>query len=130
MSWANSLGGSMVERQMKPRVLVVDDDGDILETIQEHLVNCGYKVAITTSASMALSMLKESDFDVVVTDLVMPGINGIEFSRMVHADYPVVMMSGHPLDEIGVPNNDVHDAFIDKLRANHDLSRAIDKAIF
>lgn len=81
---------------MNARVLVVDDDPNMCELLESSLLRRGYDVVWRTSADGGLQALLETDFDVVVTDLNMPGTNGIDLCERVSAnrpDVPVVMIT-------------------------------------
>jgi two-component system response regulator AtoC len=78
------------------RVLVVDDDRSMCELLQAGLVRRGFEVTWRTSAAEALAAMSEGDFDVIVTDLNMPGTNGLELCERVTAnrpDVPVVVIT-------------------------------------
>lgn len=60
------------------KILVVDDDEQMRRDISEILTKEGYDVANTGSGEEALEKIKEEDFDIVLTDLMMPGISGME----------------------------------------------------
>ena len=79
-------------------VLVVDDDPFVLETTSLLLKEFGYNVIRCMSASEAMAKLKTNRVDVVLTDIKMPDISGIELLEMVHAfnkDIPVVLMTAY-----------------------------------
>ncbi len=81
---------------MTARVLLVDDDRALCETLAAGLGRRGFEVCWRTSAEEALAAAAAEDFDVVVTDLNMPGTSGIELcSRLVEnrADVPVVVLT-------------------------------------
>ncbi len=63
------------------KVLVVEDDPDMLALLQEHLQGEGYRVAALASGREALARLRSETFDVVVTDLRMPDVDGMEVLR-------------------------------------------------
>jgi len=78
------------------RILVVDDDRSMCELIQTGLARRGYEVIWRTGAALALATMAEGDFDVMVTDLNMPGTNGLELCEQVTAnrpDVPVVVIT-------------------------------------
>jgi DNA-binding NtrC family response regulator len=75
---------------MSPRVLLVDDDAPLCETLALGLRKRGFDVAARTSAQDALQALHAGDFDVVVTDLNMRGIGGIELCERIVANRPDV----------------------------------------
>ncbi len=69
-------------------ILVVDDDRSMCELLQTGLARRGYAVTWCTTAEAALSALLETDFDAVVTDLNMPGTNGIELCERASTHRP------------------------------------------
>jgi DNA-binding NtrC family response regulator len=73
---------------MSPRVLVVDDDPAMCAMVRAHLVKRRYEVATREIAADAFEILRSSDFDVVVTDLQMRGMNGLELCERIAADRP------------------------------------------
>ena len=71
---------------MSERILVVDDDRSIRETFEQHLARSGYEVATASSAEEALAVLTEIEPGLVVTDVRMPGMDGIEFLKRVRSE--------------------------------------------
>jgi DNA-binding NtrC family response regulator len=71
---------------MSERILVVDDDRSIRETFEQHLGRSGYEVATAPSAEEALVLLTEVEPGLVVTDVRMPGMDGIEFLKRVRSE--------------------------------------------
>jgi len=81
----------------KARVLAVDDQRYFRELIEGLLAEGGYAVQTASSAEEALHRLEREDFDIVVTDLVMPGIDGAELCRRIKQrkpDQDIVMVTG------------------------------------
>ena len=79
-----------------PRILVVDDQKTMCEMLVDTLGPRGYEVQWRTKAAEALELVKQTQFDVVLTDLKMPEMNGIEFCQNVNrdnSDLPVVVMT-------------------------------------
>jgi DNA-binding NtrC family response regulator len=77
-------------------ILIVDDDEVIRDTLCE-LLSQDYTCQTADTAEVALAKLEAQPFDVVVTDISMPGLSGMEFLRMVLELYPstpVIMASG------------------------------------
>jgi CheY-like chemotaxis protein len=66
-----------------PRILFVDDNRDFLEIASLALNKVGYDVITAADGDDAINKYKESSFDVVVTDLMMPGVTGYELARHV-----------------------------------------------
>ena len=80
-------------------VLIVDDEKSIRISLREFLVADGYKVEAASDAQEALRLLGDHDFDVVVSDIVLPRINGIELLKAIRGAAPfaqVIMMTGEP----------------------------------
>ena len=81
----------------KARILAVDDQRYFRELIEGLLDDEGYSVQTCASGEEALHVLEREDFDVIVTDLVMPGIDGAELVRLVKERRPeqaVIMVTG------------------------------------
>ena len=78
-------------------VLVVDDDLAITEAIAEFMARSGYTALTASSGEDALGMLAKRDIDVVITDIMMPGINGLELTDRISAqfDSDVIVMTGY-----------------------------------
>lgn len=89
----------------KFRVLVVDDELDFLETIVKRLQTRKIDVTGVDSGVKALSIIDDQDFDVVVLDVKMPGLDGIETLREMKKKKPrleVIMLTGHASVESGI----------------------------
>jgi CheY-like chemotaxis protein len=88
---------------LKPlRVLVLDDEPGILRMFRTALNNCGYSTEMVGNASAALDALARERFDIVVSDIHMPGCGGLEFVRSVRQRFdriPVILMTGRPSPE-------------------------------
>jgi two-component system chemotaxis response regulator CheY len=74
-----------LELPFAPTVLIVDDDDLVLARLQELVAAAGYEVSTATSAIEALASLEKSPASIVITDLIMPGIDGIELCRQIRA---------------------------------------------
>lgn len=84
----------------KTNVLVVDDDEGIRVLVQRYLSRAGYAVAMAETAVAAARMLVGSTPDVVVMDVEMPEMDGIEFVRNMRTDttvrkVPVILITAH-----------------------------------
>lgn len=83
---------------MKTRILIVDDESDILELIDYNLINAGYETAKAKDGEEALQKIKKTDFDLILLDLMLPGIDGFELCKIIKADekysgIPVIMLT-------------------------------------
>ena len=79
-------------------ILVIDDEKSIRSTLQEVLEYESHKVSLATNGPEGLEMLKENNFDVILCDIKMPKMDGIEVLQKaaeISPDIPVIMISGH-----------------------------------
>lgn len=79
------------------RILVVDDDAEIRDTLKKFLGRVGYDVEVAGDGKIANQRLAEGDFDLMITDIVMPNQDGVENimqARKNHPDMRVIAMSG------------------------------------
>jgi two-component system response regulator MprA len=86
----------------KPRVLVVDDDRAVRDSLRRSLEFNGYDVALASDGAEALAVLGSSQPDVVVMDVMMPRLDGIETTRALRAaghDVPVLVLTAR--DAVG-----------------------------
>ena len=87
------------------RILVVDDAADTLELIRRNLVHHGYRVFVATGVVEAIRILDDTPVDLVITDLKMPKISGLDLVRHVREnlkDTEVMMITGYPTIESAV----------------------------
>lgn len=90
---------------MKTRVLLVDDEEEFVETLAQRLEVRDLDVATALSGTDALEQLEDRDLDVVVLDLQMPGVDGIEVLRKIKERKPlieVIMLTGHATVETAI----------------------------
>ena len=101
----------------KMKLFLVDDDRDFVESIVEVLEDKGYEVESAFSGAEALQRLSETDFDLTLMDVRMPGMNGVECLyeiRKTKPDIKVILMTAYSIQEllsraieeeaIGIPN--------------------------
>lgn len=90
-----------MEDLQSKRVLIVDDEIDIAWTLQMFLQKIGYRPRIAGGPNEALSLLGETPFDLVISDLAMPGCDGLTFMREARRRHPrleFIMMTAFPGD--------------------------------
>jgi len=81
-----------------PKILVVDDEELIRETLKDILEHEGYHVEEASDGQMAVNLIKKNKFDVILCDIKMPKVDGMEVlekSMELAPDVPVIMISGH-----------------------------------
>ena len=86
----------------KPQVLVIDDDAVIGHSFDRVLSEKGYEVSTALSGEEALKDMENTEYDVVFTDIKMPGMNGIEVAERIKARCPwtpVVVITGYGTTE-------------------------------
>ena len=83
----------------KLSVLVVDDDPDILEYLQDFLQAEGFEVTTLSDPSLAVERIRDEVFHLVVLDLMMPKVSGLDLLQQIRAvddDIAVIILTGHP----------------------------------
>jgi len=92
---------------MSSRVLIVEDEPDIRELVVHHLKREGYQVSVAASGEEALRQVQASPPDLVLLDLMMPAMNGLEVCRRLRQDpatasLPIVMLTakGDEVDRV------------------------------
>jgi DNA-binding response OmpR family regulator len=83
---------------MAYKLLVADDDKDIVETLKNRLIREGYEVVTAFDGEEALRRVKEDNPDVIILDLMMPKLNGFDVLKEVRSKYkdkwrPVIILS-------------------------------------
>ena len=78
-----------------PHVLIVDDDLKIRDLLARYLFTQGFRVTTAADAEMAQASLRGLDFDIVLLDVMMPGISGLELARIIkrERDIPICMLT-------------------------------------
>lgn len=87
---------------MGRKILIIDDEKYVRELILLHLEEEGYEVLLASSVSEGLRIAKITNPDLILTDLLMEGINGIEGIRKMRESQitaPIVVLSGQPVEE-------------------------------
>jgi DNA-binding NtrC family response regulator len=87
----------MPESTRQDRILIVDDDKTFRSVTKRLLEDDGYWVEATVSANEAMALFEKKHFDLLLSDLVMPGIGGLDFLNDVKSHYPaipVIMITG------------------------------------
>ena len=83
------------------RVLMVDDDIKTVDLVQLYLIRDGYKVFTAYNGNEALKMARESKPDIIVLDLMLPGMNGLEVCKKLReeSDIPIIMLTARTTEE-------------------------------
>ncbi|OGF65071.1 MAG: hypothetical protein A2Y62_04635, partial [Candidatus Fischerbacteria bacterium RBG_13_37_8] len=89
----------MITASPKGRLLIVDDSADTRELLQRNLTAHGYSVLTASNVAEALRIMDSVGIDLVITDLKMPGVSGLDLVRHIKAnlkDTEVMMITGYP----------------------------------
>jgi DNA-binding NtrC family response regulator len=90
---------------MPARILLIEDDLQLATIVQKLLTREGYQVDLASRGDDGLRLSQESEFDVVLTDLKLPGLDGLELIGRMHAarpKVPIIMMTAHGTTETAI----------------------------
>jgi two-component system, NtrC family, response regulator PilR len=119
---------------MAERILVVDDDSGVREALSEFLLSLGYVVVAVENGEDALAEYEKNVFDVVMADLIMPNMDGMELLRRIreikNQEVIFLMITGHPSISTAVEAiNRGADDYITKPFHLEDVKLRISKAL-
>jgi len=83
---------------MKVRILIVDDESEIREMLSRHFRYLGYDVETAANGHEALGKMEEVKTDIIITDIMMPMMDGISLLKIIRKSYPLahtIMISGY-----------------------------------
>lgn len=90
---------------MNPKILLVDDEKTMVKYLSKRLIKRGFDVSVAYSGLSALEEIKKNDFDLVLLDVLMPEMDGIETLKEIKKIRPeteVVMLTGHASVKVGI----------------------------
>jgi DNA-binding NtrC family response regulator len=91
--------------KVEASVLLVDDEEQFLDVLSQRLKTRGLKVDTVTSGEDALTQVEDHNFDAIIVDLAMPGIDGIETLKRIkekRPDLEIIMLTGHATVKSGI----------------------------
>lgn len=80
----------------QPHILIIEDDGRLSAVMQKNLREYGFEVSLAYEGLSAVKLFKQVEFDLVITDVMLPGMNGTEVSRtirQINPAIPVIMLT-------------------------------------
>ena len=85
---------------MSIQVLIVDDEVDVRNSMNTYINHAGFSTELAASAEEGLDQLKDRKFDVVITDIMLPGVSGLELTKIIKNKYDsdVIVMTGYSDD--------------------------------
>jgi len=93
-------------RELKTRILVVDDEPEIVEVLRDLLMFAGFEVETAENGKQAIDLLTTArQFDLMITDMKMPEMDGLELMRLAHQlkkALPVVILTGYATVDNGI----------------------------
>lgn len=118
---------------MAERLLILEDETTLRESLKRVFVRDGYEVETASSAEEALSHLEQGPWDVILSDILLPGINGIEFLQEVKKRFPdeiVIIMTAYASIEtaVGALRAGAHD-YILKPIIHEEIKRIVRSAL-
>jgi DNA-binding NtrC family response regulator len=90
---------------MTEKVLLIDDEVEFLENLSERMRVRGMDVSSAQTTDNAINAIEEAEYDAIVLDLQMPGMNGIEMLKVIkerHPDMQVILLTGQATLEAGI----------------------------
>ena len=90
---------------LRPKILLIEDDPGITSALQKEFQAEGYQVAVAMRGDDGLALARENPCDVVLTDLKLPGLSGLELVEQLHAarpKLPIIMMTAFGTTEIAI----------------------------
>ncbi len=116
-----------------PKILVVDDEIGICQAVQRALQPTGFQVDTTTSGEKCLDIIQKGNYDLVLLDVMMPGVNGIELIASIHEHDPeivCIIITGYATVELAVQaiKNGAYD-FLTKPFSLDDLLLAVNQGL-
>lgn len=94
---------------MKKKILVVDDDKELVEFLRDYLERDGYDVTGTVDGREALQLFRKREFDLVVLDLMLPEVDGFKVCKRMRreAETPIIMLTAKTSDESKIKGLDL-----------------------
>jgi len=120
---------------MNEKILVIDDEPDILKTLEMTLSQEGYHITTATGGEAALEIFRRQPFELVITDMRMPGMDGIEVIRQVKEldpDVEAIVLTGYATLEnavLSLRNVGAFDYLTKPLENIDEIFMAVEKAL-
>jgi CheY-like chemotaxis protein len=121
-------GAKHIVGRETPQILIVEDDEAMREFLCQAISRSGYYVEAVQDGTEALRRVEESQFDLLLTDIRMPGLDGLELARLARRRYPglcVLLVTAYVQDALGA--TDLGGAGIDVLSKPFNLNELIDR---
>lgn len=115
-------------------LLVVDDETEIQDMLSRHFRFLGYDVVTASNGKQATKVLEEQHVDVVISDIMMPEMDGVELLRFIRREYPmihVIMITGYVTQEniLSCMRHGAATCVFKPLEDLHELENAVQRAV-
>src|ERR1041385_6648124 len=87
------------------KILLIEDDPGIVMTLRRVLTGEGHETLVETRGDNGLNRARQDEFDVVITDMKLPGVNGLELVRELHSAQPrlpIILITAHGTTETAI----------------------------
>jgi CheY-like chemotaxis protein len=121
-------GAKHIVGRETPQILIVEDDEAMREFLCQAISRSGYYVEAVQDGTEALRRVEESQFDLLLTDIRMPGLDGLELARLARRRYPglcVLLVTAYVQDALGA--TDLGGAGVDVLSKPFNLNELIER---
>jgi two-component system, NarL family, capsular synthesis sensor histidine kinase RcsC len=115
----------------RPRVLVIDDEAVLRRLLQDMLAACGYEADVAEDGAAGIARFREGRYATVITDLLMPGMNGLEVVTALRTLDPllnIILLTGSAPSLTASRAREMGVTLLHKPIALHDLKAAVDAA--
>lgn len=120
--------------QVEEQILVIDDEPEVLAVMVDVLGQEGYSLRSTSDSREASKFLEETAFDVIVSDIMMPHLSGLqllEVAKRQNPDVQVVFVTGYSTREVALEAlNKGASSFLEKPFQTHQLLAAVREALW
>ena len=85
------------------KILLVEDESGVASFVRRGLTENGYEVSVAMDGSTGLNLASNNDFDLILLDIMLPGINGVELCRQLRAqkkNTPIIMLTALSLNSL------------------------------
>ena len=113
------------------KIIIIEDDDSTRESISSYLKDIGYDVMEANNGVMGLELIRKNFFDLIISDIKMSGINGIELAlilKKLKYSIPIILISGLEYSETKIVEKYIHSFFQKPLNIK-ELRTTISKAL-
>ncbi len=90
---------NLIVKDSMPKILIIDDEEGVRKTLKKIMEKEGYEVDTAENSKIAFKLLEKKSYDTIVTDIILPGMSGIELLKSIrenNPELPVIVITGYP----------------------------------